>query len=132
MTRKAVKESAIADHLTDNVVKDYESLYFNLPDEDVLVIESGGGANDQWTMYFDGVLNVAWNENEAVTISPKKKQYHVLVMLQFECTNNTNKYEAYIISLEATLKPRVGKLNVYRDLVLIICQVKGEKPKNRL
>jgi hypothetical protein len=32
-------------------------------------------------MYFDGVLNVAWNENEAVTISPKKKQYHVSVML---------------------------------------------------
>jgi hypothetical protein len=47
MTRKVVKESAIVDHLTDNVVKDYESLYFNLPDEDVLVIESGGGgAND--------------------------------------------------------------------------------------
>jgi len=37
-----------------------------------------------------------------------------------------------VFSLEAALKPRVGKLNVYRDLVLIICQVKGGKPKNRL
>lgn len=46
MTRKAVKKSAIADLLTYNVVKDYEPLYFNLPDEDVLAIESGGGTND--------------------------------------------------------------------------------------
>jgi hypothetical protein len=46
MTRKAVEESVIADHLIDNVVKDYESLYFNLSDEDILAIESGGSAND--------------------------------------------------------------------------------------
>jgi hypothetical protein len=36
MTRKAVKGSAIADHLADNVVEDYEPLDFNFPDENVL------------------------------------------------------------------------------------------------
>ena len=39
MTRKAVKGSVIADHLADHAMKDYESLNFNFPDEDVFAIE---------------------------------------------------------------------------------------------
>jgi ribonuclease HI len=33
-------------------------------------------------------------------------------------------YEAYIISLEAALELKVKKLEVFRDSMLIICQVK--------
>jgi hypothetical protein len=36
MTRKAVKGSAIVDHLADNTMEDYEPLNFDFPDEDVL------------------------------------------------------------------------------------------------
>jgi hypothetical protein len=39
MTRKFMKESAIADHLADNAIENYEPLNFNFPDEDVLVAE---------------------------------------------------------------------------------------------
>ena len=43
MTRKAVKGNAIADHLADHAMKNYEPLNFDLPNEDVIVIEDGGG-----------------------------------------------------------------------------------------
>jgi len=35
-------------------------------------------------------------------------------------------YKAYIIGLEVTFELKDGKLEVYRDSLLIICQVKGE------
>jgi hypothetical protein len=38
MTRKAVKWSAIADHLTDNAITDYESLDLDFLDENVLLV----------------------------------------------------------------------------------------------
>jgi ribonuclease HI len=46
--------------------------------------------------------------------------------LQSKCTNNTVEYEACILGLKAALELKIKKLDVYRDLVLTICQVKGE------
>jgi hypothetical protein len=37
MTRKVVKESEIADHLSNHTVEHYEPLNFDLPDKDVPV-----------------------------------------------------------------------------------------------
>jgi ribonuclease HI len=68
-------------------------------------------------------MNVSINKGGAVIISQKKKQYLVLVRLQFECTNNTTEYEACIISLEVALELKVKKLEVYGDSMLIICQI---------
>jgi hypothetical protein len=123
MTRKVVKGSAIADHFADHAVEDYESLNFDLPNKDVLTIKDNNEMNDWWTLYFDGAMNVSRNEGRAVIISPKKKQYLVLVRLQFECTNNTTEYEACILSLEVSLELKVKKLEVYWDSMLIICQI---------
>ena len=39
-------------------------------------------------MYFDGVVNVCGNRAGTMIISPNKKQYSILVKLQFECNNN--------------------------------------------
>jgi len=124
MTRKAVKGSVIVDHLVDHAMEDYESLNFNFPDEDVLVIEEE--KSDWWVMYFDGAINVCGNGAGAVIISPDKKQYPVSVKLQFECTNNMVEYEACILSLQAALEMNIKKIDVYGDSMLIICQVKGE------
>ncbi|XP_052305631.1 uncharacterized protein LOC112325327 [Populus trichocarpa] len=126
MTRKAVKGSAIADHLADNAVEDYEPLDFDFPDEDILSIEKEEEKTDWWTMFFDGAVNVYGNGAGAVIISPDKKQYPVSVKLHFECTNNTAEYEACILGLEAALELKIKKLDVYGDSMLIICQVKGE------
>ena len=47
-----------------------------------------------------------------------------MVRLQFECTKNTTRYEACIISLEGVLELKVKKLEVFMDSLLIIYQVK--------
>jgi hypothetical protein len=124
MTKKAVKGSIIADHLVDNVVEDYELLYFDLPDEDVLAAKDDGEKNDWSTMFFYRAINVSGNGVRVVIIFPEKKLYPVSVRLQFKCTNKTIEYEACIIELEVYLEPGVGKLDVYRDSLLIIYQVK--------
>jgi hypothetical protein len=73
MTRKAIKGSAIVNHLANNYVKDYEPLNFYLPDEKVLAVKNDGRMDDWWTMYFDGVVNVLGNGDRAVKISLEKK-----------------------------------------------------------
>jgi len=105
-------------------MEDYESIHFDFPDEDVISVEEG--KSDCWVMYFDGAVNVCGNGASAMIISPDKKQYSVLVKLQFGCTNNTTEYEACILGLEAALELNVRKIDVYRDSMLIIYQVKGE------
>jgi len=126
MIRKAVKESMIVDHLANHVMEDYELLNFNLSNRDVLTIENNSEMNDGWTIYFDGVVNVSGDGAGVMIISLEKKQYPVSMKLQFENTNNMVEYEVCIINLEAVLKLKVGKFDVYRDSLLIICQVKGE------
>jgi len=37
----------------------------------VIVIENKGGKSDQWTLYFDGAINVSGNGARAVAISQK-------------------------------------------------------------
>jgi len=119
-----VKGSVIVDHLADHVMKDYEPLNFDFPDEDVLSVEEE--KLDWWIMYFDGAVNVSGNGAGAMIISPDKKHYPILVKLQFGCTNNTAEYEACIMGLEAALELNIRKIDVYEDSMLIICQVKGE------
>ena len=81
-------------------------------------------------MFFNGVMNVYGNGACVVIISPNKKQYPVSVKLHFECTNNTTEYEACILDLEVTLELKIKKIDVHGDLMLIICQVKGEWQTN--
>jgi hypothetical protein len=119
MTMKAVKGSAIADHLADNAMEDYDLLNFDFLDEDVFSVEKK--KLDWWTMYFDGAVNVCGNGAGAVIISPDKKQYPISVKLQFKCTNNTVEYEACILGLEAALELNIRKIDVYGDSMLIIC-----------
>jgi ribonuclease HI len=77
-------------------------------------------------MYFDKTVNMYGNEAGIVIISHYKKQYLVLIKLQFKCTNNTVEYEARILRLEALLELKTKKLDVYGDSMLKICQVKGK------
>jgi len=87
MTRKTIKGSVITNHLTYNAIKDYEPLNFDFSNEDILVVEKEKEP-DRWTTYFEGVVNVYGNRAGEVMISPNKKQYPVLIKLQFEYTVN--------------------------------------------
>jgi hypothetical protein len=102
MTRKAVKGSAIADHLADNTIED-----FDFPDKNVLLVGEEEKKIDWCTMNFDEVVNVYGNGADAITISFDKKQYLVSVKLKFKCTNNITEYEAYIFGLKAMLELKI-------------------------
>ena len=77
-------------------------------------------------MYFDNVVNVFGNGAGVIIISPEEKQYPISIKLQFNCTNNIAEYKACIYKLEVVLEMKIRKLKVYKDLMLIIYQVKGE------
>ena len=98
-----MKGKVIADHLADNEIEDYKPLKFDFPYEDVLIVDEEK-ASDWWTMYFDKVVNMYGNKVGAMIISLNKNQYLVSIKIQFECTNNTAKYKACILGLEATLE----------------------------
>ena len=53
-----MKESAIADHLANNPIEDYELLDFDFPDENILLIEEEENKIDWWSMYFNEAVNV--------------------------------------------------------------------------
>lgn len=86
ITRKAVKGSAIADHLTNfsaitdhltnYVVEDYKILKFDFPDEDVMALLEGSNdeeSADKWKMYFDRSVNLSRKEIEAIIVLPTRK-----------------------------------------------------------
>ena len=45
--------------------------------------------------------------------------------LEFPCSNNTVKYQAYLTGLAMTLEMGVKHLKVMGDLNLVVCQTKG-------
>ena len=55
-------------------------------------------------------------EDKAVTLSFK---------LEFPCSNNTAKYEAYLTGLATALEMGVKHLRVIGDSNLVVCQTKG-------
>jgi hypothetical protein len=70
MTKKAMKENVIANHLVDHAVKDYRPLNFDLPDEDMLLIENDSKESDWWILYFDVAVNISGNGARVIIISP--------------------------------------------------------------
>ena len=53
VTRKSIRGSIVADHLTSLPVSDGKTIDDDFPDEDVAVVTSLSG----WCMYFDGAAN---------------------------------------------------------------------------
>ena len=47
-------------------------------------------------------------------------------MLDFNCTNNLEEYEACIMGLQTTIDKGVKKLEVYGDSTLVIYQLRGK------
>ncbi|KAI4347842.1 hypothetical protein L6164_008620 [Bauhinia variegata] len=125
MTKKFVKGSAIADHLADNPIEDYEPMKFEFPDEDILVVdkEEENVKSNRWKMCFDEAVNIHGSGVGAVVISPEGKQFPTAIKLEFECTNNMAEYEACIRGLKAALDLKIKTLDAFGDSALIIYQM---------
>ena len=118
---KVVKSQAIANLLAQFLGEEE----FPLEDEVPREVAMAEVVREQWIMKFDrsstthseGVRIVLYHkEDEAVALSFK---------LEFPCSNNTSKYEAYLTGLATALKMGVKYLKVIGDSNQVVCQIKG-------
>src|ERR1051325_6649266 len=114
-TQKVIKGSVVADHLTHQAVDDYQSMQFEFPDEDVLLVtdceepgpDEGPEQGSRWTMVFDGALNALGNGIGAIITSPAGRHTPFTARLCFSCTNNMAEYEACIMGIKAAIDLRI-------------------------
>jgi len=129
VTQKAVKGSALVDYLAQQPINDYHPMHLEFPNEDIMALskEDGGDEDkEKWIVWYDGAPNVLGHGIGAVLVSPDKQCLPCTARLCFDCTNNMAEYEACILGIRAVIDFRVKLLKVYRDLALVIFQLKGE------
>ena len=55
-----------------------------------------------------------------VLIDPKKNKHFLSCPLEFECTNNTTKYEALVQGLKKSIELKVKNMKVYGDFEIVV------------
>jgi hypothetical protein len=65
-----------------------------------------------WTIYFDGSKSQEGSGAGCILIDPKGKRHFLSCRLDFECTNNTVKYEALVQGLKKSIDLNVKELKV--------------------
>ncbi|XP_050897088.1 uncharacterized protein LOC127103892 [Lathyrus oleraceus] len=134
VTQKAIKGSVLYDYLAHQPMEDYQSMCFEFPDEDIMLIrdgnipdpEEGPEPRSRWTLVFDGASNAHGNGIGEIITSQTGFHLSFTTRLCFECTNNMAEYEACIFGIEAAIDLMIKILEVYNDSALLISQVKGD------
>ncbi|XP_050897104.1 uncharacterized protein LOC127103913 [Lathyrus oleraceus] len=134
VTKKAIKGSVLFDYLVQHPLEDYQSMCFEFPYEDIMLIrdcnipspEEGPDPGSRWTLVLDGASNAHDNGIGAVITSPTGFHLPFTARLCFECTKNMEEYEACIFDIEAVVDLKIKNLEVYGDSALVISQVKGD------
>ena len=130
VSQKAIKGNVIADFLAERANEEYELIIFDFPNEDLMAVlqidKEESPEESGWKMYFDGASNALGHGVGAVLISLKGNHYPFIAKLSFDCTNNVVEYVACVLGLHTTIEKKIKSLNVYEDLALVICQLKGE------
>ena len=86
------------------------------------MVEEGG---EQWVMKFDGSSTTQSEGVRVVLYHEEDKAIALSFKLEFPCSNNTAKYEAYLTGLATALEMGVKHLKVLGDSNLVVCQTKG-------
>jgi len=80
---------------------------------------------EQWVMKFDGSSTTQSEGVRVVLYHEEDKVVALSFKLEFPCSNNTAKYEAYLTGLASTLEMGVKHLKVMGDSNLVVYQTKG-------
>jgi ribonuclease HI len=78
-----------------------------------------------WTLYFDGSKSQEGSGVGCILIDHKGKHHFLSFRLEFECTNNTVKYEALVQGLKKAIDLDVKELKVFGDSKIIVIQVRN-------
>ncbi|TYK06432.1 uncharacterized protein E5676_scaffold163G001350 [Cucumis melo var. makuwa] len=117
--QKAVKGQALADFLADHPVPLNWKLCDDLPDEEVLFVES----MEPWIMFFDGATRRSEAGVGIVFISPEKHMLSYSFTLGELCSNNVVEYQAFIIGLQMASEFGIKCIEIFGDSKLIINQL---------
>ncbi|XP_050889446.1 uncharacterized protein LOC127094688 [Lathyrus oleraceus] len=144
--QKAIKGSVLSYYLAQQPLEDYQSMHFEFHDEDIMLIrdcnipgpEEGPEPGSWWTLVFDGAFNAHGNGIGEIITSPTGFHLPFTARLYFKCTNNMAEYEACIgeiitsptgfhlpFGIEVVIDLRIKIRDDYRDLALVVSQVKG-------
>jgi ribonuclease HI len=92
-------------------------------------INNGEGRTDChsciWTLYFDGSNSQEGSGAGCILIDLRGRCHFLSCRLEFECTNNIAEYEALVQGLNKDIDLNVKELKVFRDLEIIIRQVRN-------
>ncbi|XP_043702827.1 uncharacterized protein LOC122652990 [Telopea speciosissima] len=125
VNKKLVKGRAISDHLAAFPAKaDSQPTEDSFPDEDWHFMESS--QKGEWQLYFDSTTNQKGFGAGLLLITPEDFYLPMAFCLEFSCTNNISKYEAYVIGLEMALSVGVERIKVFRNSSVVICQTQGK------
>ncbi|KAA0043322.1 uncharacterized protein E6C27_scaffold110G002330 [Cucumis melo var. makuwa] len=117
--QKAVKGQALADFLADHPVPPNWKLCDDLPDEEVLFVES----MEPWIMFFDGAARRSGAGVGIVFISPEKHMLPYSFTLGELCSNNVAEYQAFIIGLQMASEFGIKCIKIFGNSKLIINQL---------
>ena len=78
-----------------------------------------------WSLYFDGSKSREGVGVGCVLIDPKGNKTFIACRFEFECTNNTTKYESLLQGLKKALDLDVQNLVVFDDFEIVVKQVKN-------
>jgi len=77
------------------------------------------------TLYFDGYKSQEGSGAGCILIDQKGKHDFLSYRLEFECTNNTAKYEALVQGLKKAMDMNLKELKVFGDSKIVIRQVRN-------
>ncbi|RDX77614.1 hypothetical protein CR513_42233, partial [Mucuna pruriens] len=126
--QKAIKGSVLSEQLAQHPLNEYHPLRYEFPDEKIMTMKEINGEveSDDCKLCFGGALNLLRNGIGVVLAYLEGQYFPFPARLGFECTNNMAEYEACAMGITMAMEHQVKKLKVFRDLVLVIYQLRGE------
>ncbi|XP_075640282.1 uncharacterized protein LOC142612036 [Castanea sativa] len=79
-----------------------------------------------WKVYVDGAANQRGSGVGLVIVSPERITIEKSLRLGFSATNNEVEYEALLVGMTMVQKMEGREMEIFSDLRLVVCQVKGE------
>lgn len=80
-----------------------------------------GNPNNVWVIDFDGSFSSTILGARVFFISPKGKKIPFSFKLQFDNTNNTTKYESFLLGIKVACKKGIKILHAQGDAELLFC-----------
>ena len=112
-----MKSQAIADLLAQILGEKEFTLDDKVPGE----VAMAEVTEEQWIMKFDGSSTANSGGVGVVLYHNGEETVALLFKLEFPCSNNTVKYEAYLTGLATALEMGIKHLKVIGDSNLVVC-----------